>query len=321
MNHKATVNKVMNPSLWGALALGMIFVLPSWAAAQSQQSQGGDLLGYGKQLISNTAAHIGPDVKNPEMRYAGNNLNCQSCHLAAATKPFSAPYAGVAEEFPMYRGREGKVVPVESRVNGCMERSMNGKALPNDSREMKAIVAYMEDLSAKSQPAAAAEVRGFGAISIPERPVNLAQGEEVFKQHCVSCHQADGQGMPKDAQNPSQGYLYPPLWGEGSYNLGAGMARVMTAAAFIRSNMPFGSTYEQPVLSDEDAYDVAGYINSKPRPVPEGLAQDYPKLYQKPADSPYGPYADTFSAKQHRVGPFQPIEAALKALEPAKKGN
>jgi cytochrome c len=32
------------------------------------------------------------------------------------------------------------------------------------------------------------------------------------------------------------------------------------AAAFIKHKIPFGTTYATPVLSDEDAYDVAGFI-------------------------------------------------------------
>lgn len=110
------------------------------------------LVTYGKELIAATSTLIGPDVDDPAMRFSGSNLDCASCHLDAGTRPFASPYAGVVEEFPKYRGREGKVVPVESRVNGCMVRSMNGKPLPNEGREMKAIIAYMTSLSRASDP-------------------------------------------------------------------------------------------------------------------------------------------------------------------------
>jgi thiosulfate dehydrogenase len=44
------------------------------------------------------------------------------------------PLTGVWGQFPQYRAREGAVVTLEDRINGCMERSMNGRALPLDSR-------------------------------------------------------------------------------------------------------------------------------------------------------------------------------------------
>ena len=39
---------------------------------------------------------------------------------------------------------------------------------------------------------------------------------------------------------------------------------------------------------------------------------DYPDISKKPIDDPFGPYADTFSESQHKYGPFQPIEEAIR---------
>ena len=85
------------------------------------------------------------------------------------------------------------------------------------------------------------------------------------------------------------------------------MNRVLTAAEFIKGNMPFGTTVNTIKLTDEEAYDVAGYINSKERPVKPNLELDFPDLLKKPVSTPYGPYADSFSLEQHQKGPFQPI--------------
>ena len=60
------------------------------------------------------------------------------------------------------------------------------------------------------------------------------------------------------------------------------------------------------MLNDDDAYDVAGYINSKERPVKADLAKDFPIKLQKPADTPYGPYVDGFDQHQHTVRPVRP---------------
>lgn len=241
------------------------------------------------------------------MAYAGNNLACQNCHLEAGTKAFAAPYIGIKEQFPQFSKRTGKDIILADRINGCMERSMNGKKLPVNSKEMNAMIAYMEWLS-RDMPKEFVKNdfigNGFVKIEIPNRPVNLSNGKIIYKNQCSSCHQENGEGQKKQKQN---GYIYPPLWGNDSYNHGAGMNRVLTAAKFIKANMPFGASAENPILTDEEAYDVAGYIDSMERPIKQGVEKDYPTLKLKPISSPYPPYADTFSMQQHQLGPFQPI--------------
>jgi thiosulfate dehydrogenase len=123
------------------------------------------------------------------------------------------------------------------------------------------------------------------------------------------CHGSKGEGIKKSKTNS---YEYPPLWGSDSYNNGAGMSRVITAAQFIKGNMPYGVTYKSPMLSDGDAYDVAGYINQQKRPIKVNLELDFPDLKRKPVSTPYPPYVDTFSISEHQLGPFQPIIAFYK---------
>jgi thiosulfate dehydrogenase len=96
------------------------------------------------------------------------------------------------------------------------------------------------------------------------------------------------------------------------------MDRLIGAANFILNNMPNGTTWRQPTLSVEDSWDVAAFILSKPRPHKAHLDRDFPVPAEKPADAAYGPYVDGFSAKQHKVGPFQPIEDKLAALKAAR---
>ena len=70
--------------------------------------------------------------------------------------------------------------------------------------------------------------------------------------------------------------------------------------------MPNGINYHQPTLTAQDAWDVAAYINSQPRPT-KNKSNDWPILKTKPIDYPFGPYADMFSVAQHKYGPFEPI--------------
>ena len=121
------------------------WALPSVASAGNDPF--GRLVKYGYALFTDTPRNIGPTVPDPAMRYAGNNLACGNCHLKGGTQPYAMPLVGIWGQFPKYRAREGAVVTLEDRINGCMERSMNGRALPLESREMRALSAYMRWLS------------------------------------------------------------------------------------------------------------------------------------------------------------------------------
>lgn len=276
----------------------------------------GALVKYGQALFTDTANEIGPEVADRTKRFAGNNLACQSCHLQGGTKPYAMPVIGVWGQFPQYRGREGAVDTLEERINGCMERSLNGLALPHESREMKAFSSYMRWLSTGIPDGA--KLRGAGTLQIkePDRGANVERGAEVFAQVCAKCHGVDGLG--RRAQK-GLGYQFPPLWGRDSYNNGAGMSRLLTLAAYALNNMPLGTNFDLPLLTDEQAYDVAGYVVSQNRPEKANLDKDFPVRLQKPIDTPYGPYADGFSAEQHRLGPFAPIRARIKQLAAASR--
>lgn len=274
----------------------------------------GRLVRYGRALMVDTPGQIGPAAADPAKRYAGNNLTCQNCHLSAGTQPYAIPLTGVWGQFPQYRGREGGVGTLEERINGCMERSMNGRALPPDSIEMKAFLAYAKWLSTGIPAGARLAGAGTMGVSEPDRAADLHNGAAVYASTCAVCHGADGRGQRAET---GSGYRFPPIAGPDSYNNGAGMTRILTAAGFVRHNMPFGA----PMLSDADAYDVAGWINGLDRPPMAGLDEDYPVRAQKPVDTPYGPYADSFPAEQHKYGPFGPIRARLRELAKKKQGR
>jgi thiosulfate dehydrogenase len=164
-----------------------------------------------------------------------------------------------------------------------------------------------------------AKLIGTGTLAIvePARAADPSRGAQVFAQVCAACHHGDGLGQRAEV---GLGYQFPPLWGPDSFNNGAGMSRLLTLAAFAKHNMPVGTTFSSPVLDDEDAYDVAGYILAQARPVKANLDRDYPVRLEKPIDSPYGPYADNFSQRQHRFGPFGPIRARVREMEAAPPG-
>ena len=268
----------------------------------------------GRDLIVHTAATIGPDAADPAMRFSGNGLECQSCHQDAGTKKFGLPLAGVWGLFPLFIGRENEVRTLEDRINGCMERSMNGRALPVGGPEMKAMLAYIRFISANVPTGRSAEGRATPPLPLPTAASDPKHGAAVFAATCAVCHQADGQGKrsgPEDAAQRHR-YQFPPLWGQDSYNDGAGMARPITAASFIQANMPFGTDYAHPVLGVQDAFDVAVFIDGQPRPHRAGNELDFPDRALKPADATYPPFLGPFPPSQHLTGPWQPIQQWLK---------
>jgi thiosulfate dehydrogenase len=221
-----------------------------------------DLIRYGKDLIVNTPRYVGKNATDPAMRYAGNDLACQSCHLNAGLQPFAAPFVSTFATFPMMV--DDQVLTLTRRINGCLRRSLNGKDLPTEGREMEALIAYFKFVGKGSPEGVRVPGMGLRPIENPTSPPDARRGEAVYAKLCVTCHKEDGQGELR--QPPAIGYNIPPLWGDASFNAGAGMAKTAYAASYIRDNMPLGINYLTPVLTVQQAWDLAAYIISKPHP-------------------------------------------------------
>ncbi|HHY72598.1 MAG TPA: c-type cytochrome [Bacillus bacterium] len=208
-------------------------------------------------------------------QYVGNQLSCTSCHAGAGTGEASS-LVGVTAVSPEYNPRAAKVMSIEDRINGCMIRSMNGEKLPLDSTEMRDMVSYLTYISKGIPVGADIPWRKPNTMKVEDLPeTDLASGEEIYNQSCVACHGADGNGIGANTG--------PAVWGENSFNDGAGMARLSTATMFIQRNMPVG---QEGTLTLQEAADVAAYILSKDRPKFPGRANDWPKG-GAPKDSPY----------------------------------
>lgn len=262
-----------------------------------------ELVRYGRELVRNTAFYLGP---KGVVAQRSNGMNCQNCHLDAGTKPWGNNYGAVWSTYPKFRERSGTTETVVKRINDCFERSLNGAALDSTALEMRAIVAYMEWLG--SGTAKGGKPKGSGISELPflDRAADTVRGAAVYAAKCESCHQKDGGGrLAADART----YQYPPLWGEHSYNIGAGLFRLSRFAGYVKNNMPQGATWENPMLTDEEAWDVAAYVNSRQRPERD-LSGDWPNIAGKPVDHPFGPYADPYPETQHKFGPYGPIAEA-----------
>ena len=226
-------------------------------------------------------------------RFTAGGMSCSNCHLNAGQRERALPVVGIAGMFPEYNRRAGRIYTLTDRVIDCFLRSENATGRPQDaaasnvptatSSEVLAVTAYLTWLSADTPMGTSPAWRGRNVIApealIPLDRLDRRKGAAVYGEHCASCHAPDGQGIAIGDLKPG------PLWGPGSWNDGAGAARVYTLAGIIRYSMP----YSQPgSLGDADAQAVAAFINSQPRPAFPFKAQDY--LAEKlPPDSVYYP--------------------------------
>jgi thiosulfate dehydrogenase len=270
------------------------------------KDEAGDLIRYGRELVANTGAYYGPRGK---ISREANGMNCQNCHLDAGTKLYANTFSAVASIYPKFRARSGIVEDLDKRINDCFERSMNGKKLDSLSKEMRAMKAYInwvgKDVKKGEVP------KGASVVDLPflAEAADRDKGKISFEKHCVRCHGSDGGGK---LNADSITYQYPPLWGPNSYNTAAGMYRLTRLAGYIKSNMPNDlSSFEKPVLTDEEAWNIAAFVSSMPRP-DKRFKEDWPDIKKKPIDHPFGPFADKYSEYQHKYGPFKEMAAAKK---------
>lgn len=210
----------------------------------------GKLVKMGRNVFMDTQTHAKP--------YVGNSLNCVNCHLDAGRLPNSAPLWGAYGMYPAYRAKTKKVDTIENRMQGCFMYSMNGKAPAVDAPEMKALVVYMYWMSTGTPVGKSLPGRVYLDLKKPKRAPTWEAGETVYQKNCMICHGKDGDGQYVNGKT-----VFPPLWGKNSFNWGAGMHRINTAAGFIKANMPLGQGNK---LTDQEAWDVAFYVNSHNRP-------------------------------------------------------
>ena len=261
-----------------------------------------ELIIYGQELIAHTSLYLGPKGSVAQIT---NGMNCQNCHLQGGAKPWGNNYGAVYSTYPKFRDRSGQKESIYKRVADCMERSLNGIPVDSNSREFKAIYAYIKWLGENVPKGKKPHGSGIQKLNFLERAADPKKGYIVYVQHCQSCHGSNGEGQLTLNENE---YSYPPLWGDNSYNDGAGLFRLSNFAGYVKSNMPYLiATHQNPLLTDEQCWDVAAFVNSQKRPHKD-QSKDWPNISKKPIDFAFAPYVDSFSEKQHKYGPYQPIQ-------------
>lgn len=210
----------------------------------------GRVVALGREIVEKTGEH---PLSKP---YVRNALTCKSCHLEAGTHPQAATFLGVATAYPAWAPREKRVITLEDRVLNCFIRSMNGVRPPNGSEVSVAVTTYITWL-ASGQPIVMNPQAPLGPnhvrpLDIDVDKADVDRGRTLYADHCGTCHGEDGEGTADG----------PPVWGDMSYNDGAGLSRVDKLASWLKVAMPL----DDPHLSEQDSLDIAAFVNSRPRP-------------------------------------------------------
>jgi len=210
----------------------------------------GEVIRLGESLVTETNEH--PLTK----LFVGNSLKCTSCHLDAGRHEKAGSFIGVAAAYPAYSPREQSVITLEDRILNCFIRSQNGTRPANGSEVPVAIAAYItwlsQDTPLKMNPAKPLGPNHMTMLGDPPAAPSIERGNSLYQDRCSSCHADDGFGTDDG----------PPVWGDDSFNDGAGLAGIPKMASWLKVAMPL----DDADLSDQEAFDVAAYVNSHARP-------------------------------------------------------
>jgi thiosulfate dehydrogenase len=266
------------------------------------KTQEGEYIKYGYTILSKTAELMGPDSQwDVKSRNTKSRMSCRNCHIAVGTQEFGNSFLDTHKLYPQYRAREGKIQTLAQRINACFTHPMQGKPIDENSKEMHAIEMYILWIGKNRKPLDADPDTRISKIEFVNRAADPVKGKVVFENNCVRCHGNEGQGQLSDNK---KSFKYPPLWGKQSFVIGSSMSRISILARFIYGNMPYMSDKK---LTTEEAWDVAAFIESNARPVWNGKDAPFKNISEKAFDFPVAPFADSFSANQHKYGPFKPI--------------
>lgn len=208
-------------------------------------------------------------VTHTSQQYAGSlpkmpwksSLSCQSCHRDAGDRVNASRLADAAVLLPHMLSSLNRAIRHDDRILMCFARSLNWLDLGLNAPEIQEIIVYSNWLAEvdKLPIGTLTESRGMPALQDTSGlGASFMAGERAFNQHCVVCHGQNGWGIP--------GSQVPPITGKDSFNLAATLAHRSRLAGFIYDNMPPAPKGAAPVLTKQEALDIAAYLTSFSRP-------------------------------------------------------
>ena len=183
---------------------------------------------------------------------------------------------------------------------------MNGKPPAADDPVLTALQTYMFWLASKAPTGVTLEGQGYRKLPAPAQKADYLRGER-FTPSTAPCAMA-----LKARPEERQALGLPRLMGADSFNWGAGMHQIGNAAGFIKANMPLG---QAGMLSDQEAWDVAYFMNAHERPQDPRYAESVAATRAKYHDSDDSLYG--IEVNGHLLGSDSPRPAASCCRRPS----
>jgi len=268
-------------------------------------------LGY--LYMHHTSETLGPDgntvYADTGEPYVATSTACSSCHFTGGHVPFGTPVYQSPSKYKLdpvtglglYFTPLGYHRDLEDSIIDCFRNCMNAERAPaKDDPVMVALVDYIHWVAdGIIDPAAQANWKllppeagpGLPAIAgVSALRADRVRGGALYANNCSDCHDKDGPGAGEYRIGEERPRI-PALWGSvDGYSRGAAFYRTPVLAAYVQKHMP----YDHPAtLSNQDALDIAAFINAPDKPRGSGLADvmychddpdGIPSALRKPAD-------------------------------------
>lgn len=271
----------------------------------------GVLLGYAYMHL--TSQTLGPDgntvYADTGEPYVTTVTACSSCHFTGGHVPFGSPvYQSPSKYTPDPKTGQGPYFrplgyhrDLEDSVIDCFRNCMNAERAPEkDDPVMVALVEYIHWVSdgiidpAQREdwlllpPEAGPRLPVIEGVAAMRADPNV--GAFLYDDHCAGCHNKDAPGAGEYRVGEERPRT-PALWGAiDGYSEGAAFYRTPVLAAYVQKHMPYG---DPGTLGDQQALDIAAYINAPDKARPAGMAGEMycfddpdgiPAALRKPAD-------------------------------------
>lgn len=194
-------------------------------------------------------------------------MNCTSCHLNGGTKEYAAHMADAAVNYPMVYSSQNIVYTNRMRIARCYAHSINEILYGSNSEHYKLIGLYIAWVGEKNGLPVGTMRASRGIHNIRGTAVQHASnmaGQKAYVEKCQQCHGPAGYGTDKYDNDP---FLHPPpINGSATFVRTATLSYPERFASFIQNNMPPGATHEHPLITEQEALDIAEFIQAQTRP-------------------------------------------------------
>ena len=194
-------------------------------------------------------------------------MNCTSCHLEGGSKEYAAHIGDGAVSYPGVYSANNIVYTNRMRIARCYAHSVNEILYGANSEYYKLITLYMAWIAEKTAIPIGENRKSRGIHNVrgtAARHASIIAGQRAYVANCQYCHGPAGYGSDRFDNDPK--LSPPPINGSEAFVHTATLSYSSRLASFILNNMPPGATHDKPLLSAQEALDIAEFISVQTRP-------------------------------------------------------